>query len=160
MTDHREKMIKEAARLRGLGFYTQAVQCYRNILSDGSDLEVSLELSGTLMEQGCVRASLETITDAIKGLAENEDTDPDDALIPLARMFKENATVSRTGRWSPSLEIVVSLYNNHLRDIPVERFEKRRVSHVQHHMHFISFRSFPFKSGPMTRKRYAMKSFL
>jgi hypothetical protein len=113
-----------------LGFFNQAVQCFRDILSAKSDLAISVELSGVLMQQGCISAGMEMLTKAMDEFQDHEDKIANASLIASAQMSQAIMTAYVTGRFSPVTELVVGLYNDHLRDLSVDMFKKRTVSHV------------------------------
>lgn len=117
--------IREAQKLRDLGFYTRALESYREAENEKSDLMLATEISATMVEQGCVSSGFEKINLAIETFSE---TTEDKMTLAVAEMLRASTMATITVKFSSFLEVAAQLYNDHLLDCPVEHYEKRLVS--------------------------------
>lgn len=126
MSDQYEQKIKESQKLRDLGFYVRALEIYREVEKERSGLRLAMEISGTLLEQGCVQSGLEKISAAI--VMFSDDVTADKMALPLAQMLRASTMATVTVQFSPFFEVAVSLYNDQLVHCPVENYEQKLVS--------------------------------
>jgi tetratricopeptide (TPR) repeat protein len=127
MEDTRAAKIKEAQRLRDLGFYNEAIQWYEEAEEERIDILLALEIGSTFLEQGPVKAALEKIHHAKDVFG---DSIEDESALGLARLLDAFATAFTTAQFTPSLEICGRTYDQLLRDRPLEKFGKILVSPI------------------------------
>lgn len=127
MSNEWAEKIKEAQRLGRLGFYTRALEYYREAEAEKNDFTLALNIGRVMAEQGRVQSALEQISAAIETLSDSAE---DRAAIALAEMLKTCYTAIVTGQFSNSLETAARLYNEHLRGRPFESMGESLVRYL------------------------------
>ena len=125
MEDSRAAKVKEAQRLRNLGFYNDAVRRYEEAEAERSDILLATELASTFLEQGRVQTAFDKIQQARDAFHDSID---DDSVLALAQLLEAFATAFKTGQFTPALKACGHVYDQLLRDRPLEEFSKRLVS--------------------------------
>jgi tetratricopeptide (TPR) repeat protein len=127
MEDTRAAKIKEAQRLRDLGFYNEAIRWYEQAEEERIDILLAIEISATFLEQGRVKTAFEKIHHAKDVFG---DSIEDESAVGLARLLGALATAFTSAHFTPSLEIGERIYDQLLRDRSLEKFGKTLVSPI------------------------------
>src|SRR5437868_5956567 len=102
MVESRAESLNEAQRLWKLGCYYKAHVQFCKVSEQHDDLSLGVEVAGMLLEQGCVKKSLDKISEA---LDQFRDTTSEQDVLALAEILKAMATASTTIRFSGPLKI-------------------------------------------------------
>lgn len=139
MPDKHAQKVKEAQELRDLGFYTRALDSYREAEEEKGSFMLAAEISATMIEQGCFKSGFEKINAAIEMFSDGME---DKVELALVQMMRECAKANITGQFSSALAAATRLYNDHLLHRPVEDYEKRLVSLLYYPSRLILTRCF------------------
>jgi tetratricopeptide (TPR) repeat protein len=124
MDEAREQLLEEAYRLRDLGRYPEAHACFGKAREQADDLMLAVNIASAYMEGGNIKKCLEEINLAMEKFCTST---PDQVVVAIAKTLQASAVSSTTLRFHDSLKTGSELFDQHLRKLPIEKYDGKRV---------------------------------
>ena len=117
--------LKEAQRLRDLGYYRKALVFYEEAERERRSLLVAVEIASMHLEQGLLKDGINKIQVSFNTFCESTE---DRVVMAMGEILQQFAMAFSTGQFTRHLEAGERLFNELLRGRPPQKLDKRMLS--------------------------------